>query len=239
MRKLLYQGLLWRGLNYVTVFLVTLAIAKLFQAGESGVINFLVNNLAFFILLTSFSLESATGYYSAKNEIAQPALIGISLLMTAFSMILNAVLVAWFLDLGSQWFPAVMYCGGVVLTSYFMGLFNSHYDYVFPNAVVVGVNLLIVILAALFPAELSGNGASLFLKIYFGSFLFTGLILTTRYILVYGKSIALPSSASLEKLFRYALLALLANILFFLVYRVDYWFVNKYSTDAELGNYIQ
>ncbi len=40
-------------------------------------------------------------------------------------------------------------------------------------------------------------------------------------------------------LIRYALLSLAANVIFFLVYRIDYWFVEKYCSAEELGNYIQ
>jgi len=35
------------------------------------------------------------------------------------------------------------------------------------------------------------------------------------------------------------MMAYLANIIFFLLYRIDYWFVEKYCTPVQLGNYIQ
>src|SRR6202042_3662537 len=47
------------------------------------------------------------------------------------------------------------------------------------------------------------------------------------------------SKAELRKLLRYSLFALASNIIFFLVYRVDYWFVKRFCSDNELGNYIQ
>jgi O-antigen/teichoic acid export membrane protein len=53
------------------------------------------------------------------------------------------------------------------------------------------------------------------------------------------RKIALPRIAELRKIFAYALLSCLGNIVFFLVYRVDYWFVNRYASPEELGNYIQ
>lgn len=40
-------------------------------------------------------------------------------------------------------------------------------------------------------------------------------------------------------LFRYCMMAYLANIIFFLLYRIDYWFVEKYCSAVQLGNYIQ
>jgi O-antigen/teichoic acid export membrane protein len=53
------------------------------------------------------------------------------------------------------------------------------------------------------------------------------------------KKIAIPVFFDLRLLLKYALVALAANVIFFLVYRVDYWFVKKYCTPQELGNYIQ
>ncbi len=52
-------------------------------------------------------------------------------------------------------------------------------------------------------------------------------------------SYGLPSSVGLQKIINYSSAAFLSNIMFFLVYRVDYWFVEKYCTHNELGNYIQ
>jgi O-antigen/teichoic acid export membrane protein len=49
----------------------------------------------------------------------------------------------------------------------------------------------------------------------------------------------LPSGTELKKVFRYSLAALLANGLYFLVNRADYWFVQYYCTATDLGNYIQ
>src|SRR4030095_14979769 len=54
-----------------------------------------------------------------------------------------------------------------------------------------------------------------------------------------GTNFTLPSIADLRLIFRYVSLVLLTNIIFFLVYRVDYWILDFYHNDHELGNYIQ
>ncbi|HTE27029.1 MATE family efflux transporter [Flavitalea sp.] len=240
MKQLLYRGIFWRGLNYLTVFLVSIAIARLFKAGESGVINYLINNLALLILISSLSLESATGYYSAKEEIAQPAIIGITLLMTLASVMVNTILIGLLFPLTNLlWLSAALYCCGIVLMNYFTALFYSHYDFRFPNAVVIIFNCAIILLILFFPSLLLRNEGEVFLNLYFGSFLLTGLILACFYIASHGKQVRTPSATELKKLFRYAFLAMITNVIFFLVYRVDYWFVNRNCTDLELGNYIQ
>jgi O-antigen/teichoic acid export membrane protein len=240
LKQLLYRGIFWRGLNYLTVFLVSIAIARLFKAGESGVINYLINNLALLILISSLSLESATGYYSAKDEIKQPAIIGITLLMAVVSTIFNVVLIGLLFPLTNLlWLSAALYCCGIVLMNYFTGLFYSYYDFRFPNAVVIIFNCIIILLIFFFPNLLLRNNGEIFLNVYFGSFLLTGLILACYYIYSHGKQVSAPSVSELKKLLRYAFLAMITNVIFFLVYRVDYWFVKRNCSDQELGNYIQ
>jgi O-antigen/teichoic acid export membrane protein len=47
------------------------------------------------------------------------------------------------------------------------------------------------------------------------------------------------STGHLEQVVRYSSQVFIANLVFFLVYRIDYWFVKTYCSAEELGNYIQ
>ena len=46
LQKLIYQGIVWRGIYYASVFLLNIVIARVFRAAESGVINYIINNLS-------------------------------------------------------------------------------------------------------------------------------------------------------------------------------------------------
>jgi O-antigen/teichoic acid export membrane protein len=87
-------------------------------------------------------------------------------------------------------------------------------------------------------AAAAGN----FLGSYFTAFFVQGVLLLLLYTAMYVKQFAIqfPGSAALKAILRYSMQAFAANIVFFLVYRVDYWFVNYFCSDKELlGNYIQ
>jgi len=239
LKKLLLQGLLWRGLNYLSVFLVTIVIARLFQAGTSGLINYSINNLALLILIAGMSLESGTGYYSAKNEIPQSQLAGTSLANAIIVMAVTSISLMISGASSGLILPAILYCGGVTLMNYFTALYYSHYSYLLPNVVVVLMNMMLLGLALLVPRWLSGGDGVLFLRIYFSSFFITGVLLAVLYIMQFAGKIRLPPPQTIKKLYRYAALAMLGNLVFFLVYRVDYWFVFRYSSVEALGNYIQ
>ena len=52
------------------------------------------------------------------------------------STIFNIVFIGLLFPLTDlQWLGAALYCCGIVLMNYFTGLFYSHYDFRFPNAV--------------------------------------------------------------------------------------------------------
>jgi len=79
---------------------------------------------------------------------------------------------------------------------------------------------------------------------YFYSILTQGILLAIAFIYL-NKSfqlISLPDKSSLKLLLNYSLVALTSNVIFFFVYRIDYWFV-KYNVESctpdDLGNYIQ
>src|ERR1700719_332542 len=66
---LVLQHMLWRGLYFFSVLLVNIWIARFFAAEKSGQLFYIVNNLAFILLLASISLESGATYYIASGSL--------------------------------------------------------------------------------------------------------------------------------------------------------------------------
>ncbi|MHA4847219.1 MATE family efflux transporter [Flavitalea antarctica] len=241
MKKLLYRGIFWRGLNYLAVFLVTITVARVFQAKDSGLINYALNNLALVVLVISFSLESATAYFIAKGTLPRSELLGITLLMSAWCIIISLPIIHWLLriDDASALTGCILYCGGVVLCNYFNALYYVQNQYVFPNLTTVLFNLLVVLICLTFRPVFSNRDASIFILFYGAAFFVNGLILAAGYLHRNEWELSWPALSTAKQVFRLAGLAVTANIVFFLVYRVDYWFVQRNSSAADLGNYIQ
>jgi O-antigen/teichoic acid export membrane protein len=82
---------------------------------------------------------------------------------------------------------------------------------------------------------------ALIINLYFAFFLLTGVVLAFAFILKKQswKTFSLPAFLNIRLLIKYALISLAANLIFFLVYRIDFWFVKKYCSANDLGNYIQ
>ena len=247
LRRLIAQNLVWRGLYFFSLFLLNIVVSRYFRADGSGAIYYAMNNLSFLLLIIGLSLESAAAFYVARGEISDEKAA-----FTCFCWALTGTLISLFFF---RWiippdtvFPlqgwgfllaCASYFLGVLLTTYFTPLFFAKKDFVFPNLVLFGLTLFLLLLLLLFGRYQFVHRH--FVQVYFGSFLVQGIVLVLAYFYKNGSrsGIGWLSGKDLDKLLRYAFLALSGNIIFFLVYRVDYWFVMKYCSLPALGNYIQ
>jgi O-antigen/teichoic acid export membrane protein len=247
LRKLVLQNIIWRGLYFFTVFFVNIFVARYLKADGSGSVYYVVNNLSFLLLIAGLSLESGATYFISK-QIIPPQKVFLFFLIWPF---IAALLIIFFfsfifktpgniLTTTAEFnYACFIYITGVLLTTYFGALFFSKQNFILPNIILLSVNLFTLVFFSYYSAQPIMHQH--FVIIYFSSFFLQGFILAAAYFFQMKKweNIGSPSLALIKKLVRYSLLALAANVIFFLVYRVDYWFVNKFCSTKDLGNYIQ
>ncbi len=245
--NLIVQHLLWRGLYFFSVLMLNILISRFFAAEKSGQIFYIINNLAFVLLLVSISLESGTVFYISSGKLNALQMARFCLLWTLIAGTVAAS--GWWLGLrffGSSFFgntaflgASILFISGILLTTFFNAIFYSKQQFGLPNKILFTVNGSLIILL------ISGNGSpwirNHFLLLYFFSYFLQGLFLMIAFFILYPKegSSGFPSSPALKKVIRYSLIALTANIIYFLVNRMDYWFVEHYCSSGDLGNYIQ
>jgi O-antigen/teichoic acid export membrane protein len=247
--RILYQSMLWRGLYYLSAFVVNILIARHFQAAISGEIYYLSSIYSMAVLFVSFSIESGIVFYAAKNEIAPGKLLNFSVLWSLVTGILTFCIMCFFVK-GSfsaghsslLLVSSVTFICGNLLITYCTGLFYARNNFILPNLISIIINLALVLLLPYNGiALIHGINDANFFLLYFSSFLLQGIVLAIAVQLkyVHAKFISFLTMAEFRILFRYCAMAYAANIIFFFVYRVDYWFVERYCTPEALGNYIQ
>ena len=245
--QLVIQNIIWRGLYFFSVFILNILISRYFKADGSGWIFYVINNLSFVLLILSLCLESGSTYYIATGEINSKKIATFSLLWSVIASLICFFLVKWTVPANHPFFISnteivvgyMAYVLGVLLTTYFNAIFFSKQNFFTPNIILFSVNLLIIMLLIIFGKQLFVRQH--FLVIYFASFFLQGLLLVFGY---YSAEFSINltnflSFEELKKILNYSKLALVTNIVFFLVYRVDYWFVKRFCTEHDLGNYIQ
>jgi O-antigen/teichoic acid export membrane protein len=248
-KKLLYQHVFWRGLSLLSFFILNVTMARSFGAAASGNIFFIVNFFALVLLAATLSMEAGLGYFAAREKAAAAWPVYLSFLWAA-----SAALVIYFctpfFKLNSNGQLTVsnfnglsfLYAAGYLLLVFFTALFSARQNFIVPNLIATLANIVLLAFIAVTDAGDKAAAAGNFLGSYFTAFFVQGVLLLLLYTAMYVKRFAIhfPGSAALKAIFRYSMQAFAANIVFFLVYRVDYWFVNYFCSDKELlGNYIQ
>jgi O-antigen/teichoic acid export membrane protein len=244
--KLIAQNIAWRGLYYFSQFILNILISRYFKADGSGEIYYAINNLSFLLLIIGFSFESGATYYIAKNEINGKKIAFFLLTWVLFVIPLSIFLFDFTIStrnvLHNKPELITAYCfyvTGFLLITYFSALFFARQNFFLSNFILFISNLVFIVFFIVFNGNVFIHDHFIF--IFFGTFLLQGSILAVIYIFqdprISGDQFI--SRKEFQKLISYSGIALISNIIFFLVYRVDYWFVKLYCSESELGNYIQ
>ena len=247
--KLLAQSLLWRGLYFITLFGVNIVLSRSLQASGSGIVFYIANTFAFVQLVAGLSLENGITFFGAGKLIPSRRLLWLCLLWTFVVAVLLLIVFHLFSfhaqAMSDETIKLYAFCFiiGLLLTTYGSNLFYTNGNFFLPNAILSCINLLFIVFVLVQQSRSFPLHKERIVNVYFFSFLVQGLFIMLAFIIKNQswRGFALPQRVNTKRLFRYSLTVLLFNVLLFLVYRVDYYFV-RYSpicSADDLGNYIQ
>ncbi len=248
MRKALMDSFLWRGIYFATTLLLNICIVRIYEASQSGWIYFISNNFYLVLLIGGLSLDSSVTYFSASKQISHSKLALFSLtwplLVSFFSMLCTGFLIYNNYISSDYIFLLVAgaaYTLGISMTNFFTSLFYARHNFAMPNIYMSIVNICIIILIPFFAKGYWGLNKHQFLYIYFIQFIIQGVGLAFIYLKNCApiQGLQYPNSDEYKKLFRFAFIALSANIAYYLIYRIDYLFVEAWCSAKSLGNYVQ
>ncbi|MBY0478558.1 MAG: polysaccharide biosynthesis C-terminal domain-containing protein [Chitinophagaceae bacterium] len=246
--KALSTSILWRGLYFLSVMLLNILVARHFQSDGSGKIYYIINILAFFLLLISFCLEAPMGYYLSQKKLNESQLSMLALVWSLFVMIPAYVAIYFFSTASDIPFEpamfrllATLFLLGNLLISFFIALFYVKMEFKGPNLLLVAVNLFLILLVPNNGLVQQYISNETYIHLYFGGFLAQGVLLAfafNRKYVRFSQISRIPLDV-LKPFFSFALITVVTNSMTFLMYRIDYWFVHKYCSASDLGNYIQ
>ncbi len=247
-RKILYQSIIWRGLYFISLFFLNICIARHFGAMLSGVMYYVMNIYSLIILFTGLGMESGITYFVARDEIDSAKLFGFSILWSLVAgvlVLLVFVLIPYYEQLipgKLLLFSAFTFVGGNLLVSFSTAFFYARNNFILPNLVPFIINIILIWMLALDEFEVSSFVTNYnYFYFYFGSIPVLGIVLAATVKIKFLKHqrlkfILLPE---IKALLNYCFIAFGSNLIFFLLYRIDYWFVKRYCSADDLGNYIQ
>ncbi|HVX51706.1 MAG TPA: polysaccharide biosynthesis C-terminal domain-containing protein, partial [Chitinophagaceae bacterium] len=253
LKKLLVQSLLWRSFYFASVLLVNIFLSRFLRASATGNLYYLTSIFSLIQLVAGISLESGITYFASGKIIAFNKLLWLSV---AWSFIIGLVVLSGCFvylqyfkhsepyEIIQYSFFIVCYITGILLTNYSCVLFYAQGNYVMPNIVLSLLNIAFIITIPFNTGNATAAQVNSVTYRYFLVFFIQGVALVLVF-MAKNKSwqqFTLPGMRELLLIGKYSLVALAANVIFFLVYRIDYWFVHINSdvcTPADLGNYIK
>jgi O-antigen/teichoic acid export membrane protein len=247
LKQFLLRNLFWQGLYAALAFALNLLMARKFGASINGHLNYLQFIFSIIILTGGISLESGLIYFGASGKIKKHSPGWFALLWSVFITALLAFVfygTRW-LDKGdlNLWFIwCLLYTGGYLLINNFSALFYAYKKVITPNAIKAVITVALILFLTRYDHLYGEFWTNEFLWLYFISFMIMGLLIMLSWFIHTRKErpfFSFPRSNELASLLRYSLFAMFINLIFFFVYRIDYWFVEKYCSEQSLGNYTQ
>ena len=245
--KIIKPGLIWRGFQFSAILFLNVVLSRYLQAAGAGWVYFLTNFFSLSVLVGSFNIDSAYIYFSANKGLPKVALSWFGLAFTIIvSLLLIPVFYVYFtynsihnVSISNTIVYGEYYTFGIILTNLFAGMFFAQRDYFSP-----GLSTGLVNFALSFYIIYLDKTHVPYMQVvntYFLFFTFQGTIVAIIYFIKNNifLSFEFPTLLQLSKLFKYSMIAFTAALFYFLVCRIDYWFVERYRSPAELGNYIQ
>lgn len=247
-KQLIKQSILWRGLYFVSFFIVTIFLSRWLQAEATGNLFYLATIFGLFHLVGNLGLDGGITYYSSSNKIASNQLATYSICWIVVVGVCTYFLLPFYfskvenLSATAENFQTklgVYFIVGQLLISQFTSLFYCKGNYKHPNIILASLNLLFV--GLLFWGKYTQAKDIAIMHDYFYLILLQGIAVALYYFMKYKvyNQIELPENANIKALIKYSLIGFGANFLFYFVYRFDYFFVKKWCLAADLGNYIQ
>lgn len=240
--KQLKQNIVWRGFYYLSNLALNIVLSRILLADAFGSLFYFVNTFSLIVLIAGFSLESAFTYFVASKKIAVSAASLVSLVIT-FVIIIPVYYALHFLFARNFFFGdesivqlGLVYIVGNILITYFTALFYSLHHYKVPNLIAAIITFFTIGLIIYYQ-----HSENIIVNIFFYSFSLQAIMIFLAFIFLNEVELskAKITKKDIQLLFRFAITALGANLIFFLLYRIDYWFVEANCSQKELGNYIQ
>lgn len=251
-RQVLINSTVWRGAYFASLFLLNIVIARYLEATATGWIYYITNYLLLVVMMASLNLEQGILFSASRKTISPHKLASLSLIWSAIIAVPVCIFVFLFykapepgISTAQFVFFVTSYATGLMLTNFFSALFYARQNYILPNGIMTITNLALcgwIIIAQHFRSQ--GALQQETYTLYFLNYTIQGVSITVAFYMMNksGKPWQLPDYNTLKPLFRYSVFGLAINLVLFLLYRVDYWFVKNQCpvcSPEDLGNYIQ
>jgi O-antigen/teichoic acid export membrane protein len=230
-------------------FLVGLFIAVLAGSAAFGMLSLMMVNAALLYLLTGLGTDQAIVWHGASERLQLNKLFTVSLLMTFVQFLLFLLLAVLFFQFTGftilsransqavfRW-ELVYFAGLILLEKYIALLYARHRAHTgnLILAMITFLALLILFVQLVYRLWVPVDPFRFFCLLTF----LQGLAMMLFFHFSETISVASISRQDIRSFFRFSGIVFFTNLIQFLAYRADYWFIDYFQGTAQVGIYAQ
>jgi O-antigen/teichoic acid export membrane protein len=248
--SMLVKNVVYRVLNVIVVFFITVLLSRLAGVAGYGVLSLLIANASIFNLLSGFGADAGITFYAASGRISTGKLVYfiVTILFLQVIALGAAESVSYFItghlfllktgNLHYSWIGLVFFVS-LSVTEKYSALLNGHRLFTVCNSILLFSNLIMLILFGIFYITGEERPALFYIGAYVLLNLVQAIFLVLAFHLSVGKNIRSikPQKADRIDFFSYSIFTFVINTIQFIAYRVDYWLLDHYRGSQELGWY--
>jgi O-antigen/teichoic acid export membrane protein len=243
-------NIVYRILNIVTGFFITLLLTRLMSTEGYGVLSLLIANVSFFNLLSCLGAESGIIFHSASGHMKPGKVLTIIYSVIIWQLLLLLITeMIHYSNTGHYWlingkgiaflFIGLIYLLSITITDKYTALLNGHHLYMTGNRIIFFSNGIALLLFCIFYFGAEKHTALFYLVLFVCTCLIQAVLMIIAFHVSVKEKIRFQKmdKADVRIFFSYSFIVFITNCIQFMAYRVDFWLVNYYQGKSALGIY--
>jgi O-antigen/teichoic acid export membrane protein len=231
-------------------FLVGLFIAAISGTETFGVISLMVVNAAVFSIVSGLGADSAIVWHGASQKLNSEKIFSFTFFSALFQVILFLICSLLFYRMTSRlllsqqpyfgfYFYELIYFSGLILIDKYTSLFYASRRMENCNKLLSGVTLFCMIVIVLIRYKILSINLPPFSLLCLTTFIqAVGLVILFHSVNSRLRIVRI-STHDLRSLFNFSIVVFITNLVQFFAYRADYWLINYFRSESDLGIFSQ
>ena len=231
-------------------FLVGLFIAAISGTETFGVISLMVVNAAVFSIVTGLGADSAIVWHGASQKLNSEKIFSFTFFSALFQVLLFLIFSLLFYRITSRlllsqqpyfgfYFYELIYFSGLILIDKYTSLFYASSRMEICNKLLSGVTLFCMIGIILIRYKILDINLPPFSLLCLTTFIQAVSLVILFHSVNSRLRIVRISTHDLRSLFHFSIVVFITNLVQFFAYRADYWLINYFRSESELGIFSQ
>jgi len=231
-------------------FLVGLFIAAISGTETFGVISLMVVNAAVFSIVSGLGADSAIVWHGASQKLNSEKIFSFTFFSALFQVILYLIFSLLFFSMTSRlllsqqhsfafYFYELIYFSGLILIDKYTSLFYASHRMENCNKLLSGVTLFCMIAIVLIRYKILNINLPPFSLLCLTTFIQAVGLVILFHSVNSRLTIVRISTHDLRSLFNFSIVVFITNLVQFFAYRADYWLINYFRGESELGIFSQ